>query len=281
MRIASLPMYDADPAAVGALWRAIARALRAHGLVGAPTFLDEPADLDAHWRDPRLLLSQTCGYPLVTTLRGCVQVVGAFRYTAPGCSGFAYRSELVARDDDALTIDGYRGRVAAINSLASHSGCNALRGLVAPLARSGTFFSDQRITGSHRSSLVALRSGDADIAAIDCVSLAGLRRRKPELLRGLRVVGSTALAPGLPLVTSAATTPAELAALRSALHAACSDATAAHARAALFIAGFEPVAAEAWHVIDDVSRSAHSLTAGAPGGEDAASRALRCALPSE
>jgi ABC-type phosphate/phosphonate transport system substrate-binding protein len=256
MRLASLPMYDAAPAAVEAWWRAIARALRAQGVVDVPATLDQPADLAAHWRDPRLLLSQTCGYPLVTGLLPAVQVVGAFHYAAPGCAGSAYRSELVARAGDAPALEAYRGRVAAINSLDSHSGCNALRGLVAPLAGGGAFFGGEVITGSHRASLAALRSGAADIAAIDCVSLAGLRRHEPERLRGLRVVGSTAAAPGLPLITSASTSPADLAALRTALHAACVDPGAANAREALFIAGFEAVPAQAWQVIADVRRSA-------------------------
>ena len=261
MRPAALPMYDADPDAVDAWWRAISRALRAQAVVDVPELLDWPVHLDAHWRDPRLLLSQACGYPLVTTLSSVVQVVGAFRYTAPGCAGIAYRSELVARIDDAATLEGYRGRIAAINSLESHSGCNALRGLVAPLARDGTFFGDQRLTGSHRASLAAVRSGTADIAAIDCVSLAGFRRHRPELLRGLRVVGATAPAPGLPLVTSGTTSPADLAALRKALHAACSDPAAADAREALFIGGFEVVSVDAWRVIDDLRRSAQGLAA--------------------
>jgi ABC-type phosphate/phosphonate transport system substrate-binding protein len=267
MRIASLPMYDAAPGAVDAWWCAIARALRALGMTDLPESLDKPVELDAHWRDPRLLLSQACGYPLVTTLRTDVQVVGVFHYTAPGCSGFDYRSELVARIGDASSIEGYRGRVAAINSLDSHSGCNALRGLVAPLARDGAFFATQLISGSHRGSLAALRSGAADIAAIDCVSLAGFRRHAPELLRGLRVVGSTAPAPGLPLVTAATTTPAELTALRSALHAACSDATAADAREALFIESFQIVTEQVWRVIEDVRHSAHGAqTVAAPPG---------------
>ena len=258
MRIASLPMYDADPEAVEAWWRAISRALQAQGVADIPAFLDKPADLDAHWRDPRLLLSQACGYPLVTSLQSDVQVVGAFRYTAPGCSGVDYRSELVARIADAEAIEGFRGRVAAINSLDSHSGCNALRGLVAPLARNGVFFADRLISGSHRRSLAAVQSGAADIAAIDCVTLAGLRRRDPELLRGLRLVGSTAPAPGLPLVTSIATTPADLAALRRALQAACNDPTVADVREALFIGGFEVASANAWQVIEEVRRSALS-----------------------
>jgi ABC-type phosphate/phosphonate transport system substrate-binding protein len=251
-------MYDADPQAVQAWWDAISRGLRARGVAEVPRVLDSPAQLDAHWRDPRLLLSQACGYPLVTSLRHGVQVVGAFRYTAPGCDGIDYRSELVARIDDAASIDGFRGRVAAVNSPDSHSGCNALRGLVAPLARDGVFFADHVISGSHRASIAAVRSGAADIAAIDCVTLAGLRRRDPDLLRGLRVVGSTAPAPGLPLVTSLATTPADLAALRGALQAACSDPGVADARAALFIGGFQVATAQAWQVIDDVRRSAHA-----------------------
>lgn len=283
MRIASLPMYDADPGAVDAWWRAISRALRAQGAIDVPEFLDQPVELDAHWRDPRLLLSQTCGYPLVTTLLSTVQVIGAFHYTAPGCSGLDYRSELVARIDDARTIDGYRGRVAAINSPDSHSGCNALRGLVAPLARNGTFFADQLICGSHRGSLAALHSGAADIAAIDCVSLGGFRRRDPELLRGLRVVCSTAPAPGLPLVTSATTTLAEVTALRRALHAACSDATAADAREALFIGGFQIVSADTWKVIDDVRRLANDMALaehGAPAlASPAGGAAASCSRP--
>ncbi len=270
MRIASLPMYDADPEAVDAWWRAISQALRAQGVGDVPAGLDKPVELDAHWRDPRLLLSQTCGYPLVTALLPDVQVVGAFRYTAPGCSGIEYRSELVVRVGDAEALEGYRGRLAAINSPDSHSGCNALRGLVAALARDGTFFADHRVTGSHRNSLAALRSGAADIAAIDCVSLAGFRRREPDLLRGLRVVGSTASAPGLPLVTSGSTSPEELAALRRALHAACSDATVADAREALFIGGFESVSAEVWRVIDDVRRAAIGVGACFEPGADEA-----------
>ena len=258
-RIASLPMYDADPQAVDAWWGAISRALQAEGVADVPQFLDRPATLDSHWRDPRLLLSQACGYPLVTGLSASVQVVGAFRYTAPGCSGIDYRSELVARVGDADAIEGYRGRVAAINSPDSHSGCNALRGLVAPLARNGAFFADQLVTGSHRGSLAAVQSGSADIAAIDCVSLAGFRRHDPDLVRGLRVIGWTASAPGLPLITSGTTTAADLAALREALQAACSDPALADVRAALFIGGFQVVTKEAWRVIEGVRRSANRL----------------------
>jgi ABC-type phosphate/phosphonate transport system substrate-binding protein len=259
MRIASLPMYDANPGAVGQWWLAISRALLAHGIDDVPEALEWPTDLNAHWRDPRLLLSQTCGYPLMTTLLREVQVVGAFHYTAPGCSGFRYRSELLARVDDSQAIEDFRGRAAAVNSLDSHSGCNALRGLVAPLARAGMFFREWIVCGSHRGSLAALRSGTADIAAIDCISLAGFYRHAPESLLGLRVVGSTAAVPGLPLITAVSTTPAQLRALRKALLAACHDPLWDRVRKALFIGGFETVPAATWQVVEDVRQSTSHL----------------------
>lgn len=256
VRVAAMPMYDADRDAVEAWWQGIARALRTAGLRDLPQRLAWPADLDAHWRDPALLLSQTCGLPLVTTLAGKVQVVGAFRYTAPGCAGIGYRSDLVARDDDADTIEGFRGRTAAVNGFDSHSGANALRGHVAPLAHGGAFFGRWLATGSHPGSLAALRAGTADLAAIDCITLAGLHRRLPQALRGLRRIGATAVAPGLPLVTAAATPARELAALRRALAAACTDPALAATRAALFIGGFEVAAAPAWQPVDAVRRAA-------------------------
>jgi ABC-type phosphate/phosphonate transport system substrate-binding protein len=259
MRTASLPMYDADRTAVGQWWHAISLALHAEDVVSVPEALEWPDDLHAHWRDPRLLLSQTCGYPLMTTLLHDVQVVGTFHYTAPGCSGLHYRSDLLVRIDDADAIEDFRGRTAAVNALDSHSGCNALRGLVAPHARGGRFFGDWIVSGSHRGSIAALRSGTADIAAIDCVSLAGFRRHAPESLAGLRVLGSTAAAPGLPLVTASSTTPAQLKALRKALVAACHDPLWADVREALFIGGFEAVPAATWQVVEDVRRSAIDL----------------------
>jgi ABC-type phosphate/phosphonate transport system substrate-binding protein len=247
-------MYDIDPAAVQAWWSGIAAAMRAEGIAGVPRSAIWPADLDAHWHDPRLLLSQTCGYPLVTRLKGVVQVVGAFCYTAPGCWGNHYRSELLARQDEpGRSIEDFRGRVAAINDRESHSGCNALRALVAPLAPDGNFFAREVVSGSHRGSLALLRSGKADVAAIDCVSLAAMRRHAPELVADLHVIGSTASAPGLPLVTSANTPSTELRAMRRALTAASMDPRLADVRDALFIEGFEVVPATAWSCIADMA----------------------------
>ena len=259
-RIASLPMYDFDRDAVDAWWRGIALALRVEGVSGVPSSLEWPDDLNSHWRDSRLLLGQTCGYPLMTTLVGDVQVVGAFCYTAPGCFGIHYRSELIARIDDADAIEAFRGRRAVVNSLDSHSGANALHGLVAPLAVDGIFFSHWSVSGSHRRSIEAVRSGSADIAAIDCVTLEALRRHAPESLRGLRTIGSTAAAPGLPLVTAAGTTAADLHTLQRALFSACRDAALSDVRDALLIGGFEVVGVDAWQPIEAMRRIAAGVS---------------------
>ena len=48
----------------------------------APASLSWDADVHASWRDPGLVLGQTCGWPLVTQLDGAVAVVGSFDVVA-------------------------------------------------------------------------------------------------------------------------------------------------------------------------------------------------------
>lgn len=81
-------------------------------------------------------------------------------------------------------------------------------------------------------------SGVADIAAIDCVSLAGFRLHEPELTRGIHVIGYSAPYPGLPLITSGMTSVATLGALREALTLASTDVVQSSLLQELFITGF-------------------------------------------
>ena len=234
--LASLPMYSAGSAANAALWQSVA------GQLNLPATLVQPTDLLAHWLDPELLLSQTCGYPLTHALAGRVQLVGAFGYAAPGCDGLRYRSQLVCRSADAgLPLAGFRGRTVAYNSEDSQSGYNSLRALVAPLARNGHFFGNSVATGSHHASVDSVRNGQADLAAIDCVTLALLQRDHPEMVRGVQICGHTAPAPGLPLITSLQTPPEVLLALRQAFQHAVRDPALVDARAALLIADFAEI----------------------------------------
>ena len=103
-------------------------------------------------------------------------MVGAFQYDVPGCTGVFQRSQVVLRaDDPSVALADLRGRRVAFNGTDSQSGYNRLRALVAPLARDGHFFGSRLETGAHAESLKSVQDGKADVAAIDCVSLAGFR----------------------------------------------------------------------------------------------------------
>jgi ABC-type phosphate/phosphonate transport system substrate-binding protein len=244
-------------AAHDALWAAIAERLAADGVDGVPERLTRGAPLEAIWTDPGLLLAQTCGYPLVTSLKRRVEVVATPRYSARGCDGAAYRSAVVVREGDpAQCLADLCGRRAAVNDLASNSGMNLLRAEIAPLAQGAPFFAAVTITGAHALSLEAVAGGEADVAAIDCVSLAHLQRLRPRATQGLRVLAWTMAAPGLPLIAAAATDAAPLAALRRALAEAARDPALAAARAQLLLDGFEILPEGAYDAIVSLERGA-------------------------
>lgn len=264
--IAALPMYNVTPYH-GALWHALLQdALAALAQTGGPcdvAVLDEPgADLFALWRRPDLLLSQTCGFPYrMLGLADSVQLLATPVFDAEGCEGAHYRSTLVvsarAASQGAVTLAACRGLRAASNGRDSHSGMNALRRAVAPYARAGRFFSSVAWVGSHLNALRALGAGVADVAAIDCVTLAYVRDALPELLHDVRTIGATALAPGLPFIASHTLPAAQAARLRDALDLACA-ADASRAKA-LRLRGFARLSSPDYAAIQQCADEARSL----------------------
>jgi len=260
LRSVALPMYLSKRQAVVSLWDVLQTRLRQAGCAGVPRALDWPEDLLAHWRDPQLLLGQTCGYPLTHALAGAVQLVGVFRYNAPGCDDIFCRSQLVARTEDAgRPLADFRGLRVAFNSDDSQSGYNALRAAVAPLARDGRFFGEVIATGGHAASMAAVQQGRADIAAIDCVTLDGLRRNMPQTVADLRTIDQTQAYPGLPLITGQSTSAAELQALQAVLAALVRDPAAADALAALGIVGFQTLPINTYQICIDMRLQAQAL----------------------
>ncbi len=256
-------MYQVHRGAVVAMWEGMAGHLRAAGVADLPSALTWPDDMAAHWLAPDLLLSQACGFPLVTVLDGRVQLVGAFHYDAPGCDGVLNRSQIVVRDSDpAQTLEDLRGRRVAVNGPASQSGYNSLRALVLPLARAGRFFGATHISGAHHLSVMAVRDGLADVACVDCVSLAGFHRHRSDITAGTRVLGETAAYPGLPLITSSSTTPATLAALRDALTWVTQAPAMAQVREDLFIRAFEVLPTTRYQVCRDMHAMADAAGVG-------------------
>jgi len=239
--LAALPMYDLPElqAANDALWGGIAMRLAADGLEEVPARLTRTTELEALWTSPALLLAQTCGYPLVTTLGAQVQVVATPRYRAPGCEGPFRRSAIVVRaHEPAHRLADLRGARGAVNDMMSDSGMNLFRAAIAPLAGEQPFFRSLVVTGAHLASVEAVAFGEADVAAIDAVTWAHIGDLRPDLAWRLRVLEWTDRTPGLPLITAAASGPRTLAALRRALAEVAADPQLAEAREILRLEGF-------------------------------------------
>ncbi|APR39798.1 phosphate/phosphite/phosphonate ABC transporter substrate-binding protein [Paraburkholderia sp. SOS3] len=214
--IAALPMYNVSPS-LAACWRDwLADVL---GIVEpAARIVDGGNDLSALWRRNDLLLSQTCGYPLTHELRDAVQLVATPCFDAPGCDGPCYSSALITHAGASFaTLESLRGSTVAFNQTDSNSGFNTLRHVFAPLARGGRFFDSSIETGSHLASLQAVAERRADLAAIDCVTMAFVRDERPALAHAVRQIGWTEASPGLPLIASKALPADRIIALRSAL----------------------------------------------------------------
>ena len=258
--VASLPMYDWPEVShvVDRLWEGVAARLR-EAKLATPARLDRRADFQSVWREPGLVLSQTCGYPYVKSLRGKVALVGAPAYDVPGCSGATYCSFLIVRrTDPAASIAALRGRRAAINGWDSQSGFSALRATVAPFTGGCQFFGEVTVSGSHRASLRAVADGDADVAAVDAVCWALAQRHEPAAFAGLRVLAQSPAAPSLPFITSAIGDPLRHVAL---LHALRQTLTAGgpQFRNALFLIDVCPVTDKAYDRITQIEQRAAQL----------------------
>ena len=216
--IAELQMYVAPDPIHQANERWLVRILEHLG----DTRLDtDGLSLMQMWLSPHLLLTQTCGYPLMTALRGKVRVLGRPRYELPDSSGGNHCSLILARIEDARrTLPEFRDSRGVINGQDSNSGMNLLRHQLASLQRDGRFFSQVGISGSHRESLRWLREDLADLAAIDSVTFAYLARHAAEEVAGLRVIARSAFSPTLPYITSATVSDRQAEALLQAMNQA-------------------------------------------------------------
>lgn len=228
--IAALPMYDRPEIrpATDALWAAIRDALQDRG-IDAPEGLTRTDDLWAIWRDPALILAQTCGLPFRARLHPAVGLVATPDYGLPGCAPGHYNSVVIARE--ATPPD--RPRIA-INDPLSQSGWAALR---AWAAAQGLVLGAVTITGAHAASARAVADGQADLAAIDAQTWR-LLMRHGGADPGLEIA-RTPPTPGLPLITAGTRDPAPI---RAALDAAAAALPPA-VLAALDLRGFVKIAA--------------------------------------
>ena len=248
--IAQLPMYDWPEVrpATDALWTEIRTALQKRG-IASPETLNRNEATETAWLSPRLLLSQTCGLPLVRDLRDQVAVLGRFTYQDLSAAG-DYHSVIVVRQSESIDEPAaLRGQRAAINHEDSYSGSLALKRWAARLAGETAFFASVIATGSHRDSVCAVANGLADTAAIDSVSWCLAKRIEPAA-QSLSIVAKTDDRPGLPLITRTGHGTKTLASFRSALDEAVKMLDPA-SRSSLGITGFVPAHDQDYDVIHE------------------------------
>lgn len=221
MRIAGFPMYDFVEirSATNDLWHALQNNLITLGLRDVPVSLVRPDDLQAFWSNTDLLIGQTCGYPFKTGVCGNARYVATPCYHTRFSKGPAHKSLIVVHQHSHIdSISDARGKICAINMADSNTGMNLLRLEIAKLQPASPFFSRVYETQAHRKSMQAVADGEADIAAIDCITFALVEQIDPSMTKTLKILAETEETPSLPFITSAETDERTLSALREALH---------------------------------------------------------------
>ena len=242
-------MYPFEPwrAATDSFWDDVRSALP-----DLPPLAPWGRDVHALWNDPDLLVSQACGWPLITDLAGTVRTVGTFRYRTADWAGDRYRSVIVGRDGG--TIRDLAAARAAVNGEDSLSGWVSLVWF-ADRAGGGSWPGTVTITGSHLASLRVVRDGAADIASIDAVTYAHAVRDRPELLRGVVPIGHGPTVPCLPVIAAGGADDAWIDAIRTALDIAASRRT--DANVTLMIDGFTPLDTDAYRALGVLAPAPH------------------------
>ncbi len=212
------------------LWTATAS--RCSWLPHELTRTSNPSNL---WLSEIQFVSQTCGWPLVTRLGETVSVVGAFRHTTKESASHFYRSVVLGRVDG--TPFDFQGSVAAVNDFESLSGWISL--IAAVHGPQETWRGDFKISGSHAESVRMLCRGEADIASIDSVTLAHLRRIDPVAINSLFIICNGPLVPCLPIIAHRSLSDFQIGELRRALTESTQDPNIASATSSLFISGFD------------------------------------------
>ncbi len=252
MSVASMPMYDMPEVrkALDSLWAGLARHMAREGLCDVPDKLAHGRTLTSLWNDPGLIISQCCGYDIVYGYAGKLRPVATPHYGARGCRDATYASVVVvAEDSDATDVLRMRGAVCVINGPESHSGMSALRALVAPVSRGGRFFSQVKVSGTHAASLEMIKRGEAEVAAIDCVTYALMEAYRPAALAGTRRLGRTYRAPAIPYVTRWNVEEDTVRRMQSALYRTFADPGLATACRALYLKDIEALPLSAYRDI--------------------------------
>jgi ABC-type phosphate/phosphonate transport system substrate-binding protein len=243
--IANARMYAVTPE-VETLWRALLAQVASEADVTLE-YLPHPAPrpLEDLWSRPDLGAVLMCGYPIALELAD-VQPIAAPIPRVPWAAGQAvYRTDLIVREDAPYgrLEDTFGGR-AGWTVAHSHSGFNAFRHhLLAYRTGQRPRLYREMATNlvTARNVLDAVRERRIDVGPLDAYWHLLIARHAPQLVAGVRVLASTALAPMPAFVASPSLPSAQVARLRAAFAGAATRKWFAELADPLLLEGFAVV----------------------------------------
>ena len=255
--VANARMYAVAPEAEAA-WRDLLANICAEAGV-ALDYIAYPAPqpLEVLWRRPDLGCVHMCGFPIALHIAEVVPLAAPIPRAAWAAGRAVYRSDLIVRADSAFhTLEDTFGGTVGWTVSHSHSGFNAPRHHLLRYrtpARPTLYRAVRGDLVTARAVLDAVRDGSIDVGPLDAFWHMLIRKYRPEVTEGVRVLASTGTAPMPAFVASPNLPQRDVAALRGAFADAATRAWFAPFRAALLIDGFVPVTHEtfaptlAWH----------------------------------
>ena len=243
--IANARMYAVTPEAEAA-WQALLGHIAAEAGVALDYVIyPAPQPLEDLWRRGDLGCVFMCGYPIALGIADVIPIAAPIP-SADWAAGRAdYRSDLIVRADAPfVTLEDTFGGRTGWTVAHSHSGFNAWRHHL--LGHRTT--ERPRLYREVRGDLVTARcildevlAGTIDVGPLDAYWHMLIRRYRPELLAGVRVLASTAVAPMPAFVASRGADRGMIERLRNSFVAAASRSWFAGAQCALLIDGFAAV----------------------------------------
>ena len=174
---------------------------------------------EARHQAPALDMAWMCGYLAVSLISS-----GAISHGIVATPIFAgsgrpvYHAVIVTHVAGPASLQASLGTRLAISELESWSSYLGLKSHIENTLP-GSWFADQRVTGSHRASIGAVAERSCDVASIDITVWNHVVATEPGVVADLRAIGRTPDWPAPPLTMRANLDPGRRDSLRAALHA--------------------------------------------------------------
>lgn len=260
--VANARMYAVIPE-VESVWRTLLERVAEDADVGLEYVpYPAPRPLEDLWSRGDLGAVLMCGYPIALQLAP-VQPIAAPIPRASWTGGRAvYRTDLIVREDAPYgkLEDTFGGR-AGWTVAHSHSGFNAFRHHLLAYRTSQRPTLYREVVGNlvtARNVLDAVRERRIDVGPLDAYWHMLIARHAPQLVEGVRVLASTALAP-MPAFVAAADVPAPVVArLRTAFTSAATRPWFAELAHPLLLEGFAEADRQTFNLALDWDREARA-----------------------